>query len=429
MTTQLWDRLYAFQAAFPQQAAFCSDPGRIVVANAAIRTGKTYAAAPKALNRIRRAKPGPLQTYWFIAPTFEEGIAQKIECARLIPEHQIDVARQGKDDRWRNLKSGGGKVWLRGNKLIEFKSAERPEGLVARKVHGVWWTEIARSKYQAWANVRGRLSNTMGWLIADTSPFGHSWFYNDILKPAYDGVLPDTTVHRWTAIDSPFIPRAEVEAARLSLPKAFFERDYMASDDVFMGQILDIDQALHIVPVCPFVPEFAVVSIDVNTTSTHPAEFVWALATPERAWMEGAYKRVIGLDYRIYAQDIARHVAELKLRFPRVQVIVDPSMHTELKGMLNAAGVFVGNADNEVLAGIRTLGSALMPGPSGAPRLTFSPACGWVVDQLKAQRWVVDGDGVVKARPDKTLDDGAFDATRYLAMALFRASGSGRQLR
>jgi hypothetical protein len=419
---QRWASLLRFAPAFPAQAAFCADPRRIVVANAAIRTGKTYAAAPKFLARVRAElrKPG-FKTYWVIAPTYEEGIAQKIELARLIPPHCVDARLQGNDSRWRNLKQGGGKVWLKGNALIEFKSAERSEGLVARKVHGVWWTEIARSKYAAWPNVRGRLANTMGWLIADTSPFGHSWFYNDILKPA----LPDVGVHRWTALDSPFIPRAEVEAARLSLPKAFFERDYMASDDVFMGQIYDLDDALHVRAAPPFNPSHAFVVADVNTTSTHPAEFIWALADGEgvnaRAWIEGAYRRNIGADYALYAQDIARHVAELKARYPRVVFVLDPSAHGELKQRLRLHGVSITLAENDVLAGIRTLGSALMPGAAGVPRLTFAPAARDAYAQLKAQRWVIDGDGIVKARPDKTLDDGWADCLRYLAHTAMRS--------
>lgn len=422
-----WDALTGFEPAFDAQAAFCADPKRFVVANAAIRTGKTYSAARKFLGRVLRDRVRTgLKTYWVIAPTFEEGIAQKIELSALIADKQVDWRKQQKDTLFRNLKRGGGKLWLHGNTLIEFKSADRPEGLVARKVDGVWWTEIARSKYAAWPNVRGRLSNTMGWMIADTSPFGHSWFYNDVLKPSYDGGLPDVGVHRWTALDSPFIPAAEVEAARASLPKAFFERDYMASDDVFMGQIYDVDEALHVRDTCPFTPERAFIVADVNTTGTHPAEFLWALYGHGMLWVEGCYQKVIGLDYKVYANDLARAVMDMRERM-HTTFVLDPSAHNELKAMLIDRKVPPQNADNEILPGIRTLGSALMPGVSGMPRLTFSRKARPVLEQLKAQRWVVDGDGIVKARPDKTLDDGWADCARYLAMAALR--GPAKQVR
>lgn len=431
-----WGRLSAFKAGFPQQHGFMIDRSRFVAANAAIRTGKTYAAMRKFLGRVAadiNSRPNELKLYWLIAPTYEEGIAQKIELAALVPDFLVDQHRQGNDRRWQNIKQGGGKVWLRGNVLIEFKSAANPETLVARKVDGVGWTEIARSKYSAWPNVRGRLSNTMGWMIADTSPFGHSWFYNDILKPTYDGANTGWTVHRWTAIDSPYIPREEIEQARASLPKAFFERDYMASDDVFMGQIYDIDPSIHIVPECPFIPEFAVLSADVNTTSAHPAEFVWALGAgagaTARLWVEGCYRKVIGLDYDLYASDILASVAGLKQRFARTRLVIDPSFHTELKTKLRTSGETLWNAINDILPGVRTLGSALMPIPGGHPRITFSRAALPALEQLRAQRWVVAGDGVVKPAPDKSFDDGFADACRYLAMDVFREPSRITQMR
>lgn len=428
-TTQRWPKLHTFAPAFDAQRAFCADPARIVVANAAVRTGKTFAAARKFLNRVRvkaKAEPRQLKTFWVIAPTFEEGIAQKIELASLIPEWCVDRRRQGKDDRWRNIKQGGGKVWLKGNALIEFKSADRPEGLVARKIDGVWWTEIARSKYAAWPNVRTRLANTRGFLIADTSPFGHSWFYNEILRPAYDGKLADVSVHRWTAIDSPFIPREEIEAARAMLPKAFFERDFMASDDVFAGQIYDVDDARHVAAACPFTPDRALVVADVNTTSSHPAEFVVALVSgygaQARAWVQTAYQRVIGLSYDVYVDDLAAHYATLAQRYP-TRLVIDPSFHNELKAKLRARGLPVYLAQNDVLDGIRTLGSMLMPLPFGGARLTFAEAAKPALNQLRAMRWVVSSEGVVKPQPDKSMDDGWADACRYLAMECAKGHG------
>lgn len=417
-----WPELLAFRPTFDKQAAFCADPARIAITDAAVRTGKTYSAARKAMARIRkaiRADPRTLKTFWFIAPTHDEGVAQKIELLALLGPHMIDRAKQRKDNRWRDIKHGRGKVWLKGNALIEFKSADRPEGLVARKVHGVWWTEIARSKYAAWPNVRSRLANTRGWLIADTSPLGHNWAYVELIKPGLEGKLPDVSVHKWTAVDSPHIPREEIESARLSLPKAFFERDFMASDDVFAGQIYDLDETIHIKSACPFVPERAFVVADVNTTSTHPAEFIWGVmrgSGPDaRAHIEGCYQRVIGLDYGVYAADLAARVRSQGARLV-TEFVIDPSFHTEFKQTLRDLDLEPINADNDVLKGVRTLGSMLMPLPNIGPRLTFAPHAKAAFDQLRSMKWTVSPDGVVKPMPDKSVDDGWADCCRYLAM-------------
>jgi len=414
-----WQALHNFKASFEAQARFCNDPSRFVIADAAVRTGKTYSAGRKVMGRIRReikADHRHLKTYWFIAPTHDEGIAQKIELLALVG-NQVDRMKQRGDNRWRDLKHGRGKVWLKGNALIEFKSADRPEGLVARKVHGVWWTEIARSKYAAWSNVRSRLANTMGWLIADTSPLGHNWAYVDLIKPALDGKTKDVSIHKWTAIDSPHIPREEIEAARASLPKAFFERDYMASDDIFMGQIYDLDESIHIRDACPFQPDRAFVVADVNTTSTHPAEFIVALAKGKgqtgRVHIERGYQRVIGLDYAVYASDLAAEINAIKL--PK-KFIIDPSFHNEFKAKLRVMGLAPFNADNDILKGVRTLGSLLMPLPDIGPRLTFAREAKPVFDQLRSMKWTVSGEGIVKPMPDKSVDDGWADCCRYLAM-------------
>lgn len=416
-----WPSLLAFKASFPAQDAFCRDTARTVLADAAVRTGKTYSAGRKAMARIRKdikKYPHALKTYWFIAPTHDEGIAQKIELLAMVGA-QVDRLKQRGDNRWRDLKHGRGKVWLKGNALIEFKSADRPEGLVARKVYGVWWTEIARSKYAAWPNVRSRLANTMGWLIADTSPLGHNWAYNELVKPGLEGKLPDVSVHKWTALDSPHIPREEIESARASLPKAFFERDYMASDDVFAGQIYDLDEAMHIKAECPFKPDRAFVVADVNTTSTHPAEFIWGVAlghgSTARAHIVGGYQRVIGLDYDVYALDIA---ARVKAQTLPVTLVIDPSFHNEFKQKLRENDLSPRNADNDILKGVRTLGSMLMPLPALGPRLTFAPAARPVFDQLKSMKWTMSADGVVKPMPDKSVDDGWADCCRYMAMDL-----------
>lgn len=416
---QRWQTLHDFKPSFDKQSAFCLDVARFVVADAAVRTGKTYSAARKVMARIRNdtiKHPNRLKTYWFIAPTHDEGIAQKIELVALVGD-RVDLRKQRSDNRWKDLKHGRGKVWLKGNVLIEFKSADRPEGLVARKVDGVWWTEIARSKYAAWPNVRSRLANTMGWLIADTSPLGHNWAYIELIKPAMEGKTPGVSVHKWTAIDSPHIPREEIESARLSLPKAFFERDFMASDDVFAGQIYDLDESVHLRDSCPFQPDRAFVVADVNTTSTHPAEAIVALAHGNghsgRVHITVGYQRVIGLNYDVYAADLASLVNTQTL--PK-KFIIDPSFHNEFKSKLRAAGLAPMNADNDILKGVRTLGSLLMPLPGIGPRLTFARSCKPVFEQLRSMKWTVSSEGIVKPMPDKSADDGWSDCCRYLAM-------------
>lgn len=427
-----------FTPSFPQQQAFYDDPSRFSLAGAGVRTGKTYAAARKFMRRVLRESPSEqLRTYWVIGPTYHETIAQKIELNDLIPDHLVDWSRQRRDLRFRDIKTGAGKVFLRGNALIEFKSAGRPEGLVARKIDGVWWTEIARSKQAAWPNVRSRLSNTNGWLIADTSPMGRCWFYTDVWRPALHGEATDTTCHEWTAEDSPHISDAEVEAARESLSPEFFKRDYLASWDSFSGQIYPSwDRAIHVAD-CHGVPHRYVVAADLNTSAEAPAAFLTARLwgtyrdatgrTLPRIHIESEYYEVIGLDFAGYAKTIADAVSVHRKRHA-TRLVIDPSIHNEMKHQLGAAGVTPFNADNARMEGIRTVGSLLQVRADGAPLLTVDPSCEHLMEEFEGYAWKRTSAGVIVEEPDKGSPDHLMDSLRYACMDAYDR-GSLRQMR
>lgn len=425
-------------SSFPQQAEAIHSPAKWVLIGAASRTGKTFAGARifvrKLLDDYVAMPWGADREYWCVAPTFDDCRAQKLELLKLIPEWLIDWERQGDKKAFFDGSHGRGFLFLAGGATVMFKSAERPERLVAFKLRGIWWTEIARSKVAAWPNIYARLSNYAdSWFVADTSPLGRCWFYKDVWAPALAGGFRNASVHTWRATDSPFVPREVIEEARTNLPPEWFAREFEASWDALQGQIYSINDDVHIRD-CPFEPQWAIVSCDLNTTSTHAAEFVWAYGTGRgsavRVWVAGAYRRVIGLDYDSYAHDIADRVKTLTLRFGvgRVRLVVDPSMHRDMKAKLMALGVTPRNAINDILPGVRTLGSALSPLPGAGPRMTFSPDCRGVVDQLRQMRWVVASDGVVRPTPDKTLDDGWADACRYLAMDAFQHLSGAQQV-
>lgn len=419
---------------FPTQAEAVNSDARWVLIGAASRTGKTYAGARifmrKLLDDYVKLEWGQEREYWCVAPTFDDCRAQKLELLHLIPEWMIDWEKQGDKKEFFDESHGRGFLFLIGGATIMFKSAERPERLVAFKLRGIWWTEIARSKVAAWPNVYARLSNYRdSWFIADTSPLGRCWFYKDVWEPAAQGRFRNASVHTWKAVDSPYVPAEVIEEARANLPPEWFAREFEASWDAFQGQIYSIGDH-HVSESCPFTPEWAAVAADLNTTSTHPAEFIWCYGTGSgqtaQAWVAGCYEKVIGLDYDTYAKDIAFRVGQLKNQFSKVRLIIDPSMHTDFKTKMHKLKLSPTNAINDILPGVRTLGAALVPLPGSGPRLTFSPEAQPVVDQLKGMKWVTSSDGVVKPTPDKSFDDGWADCCRYFAMAAFGRGETSR---
>lgn len=424
---------------FPQQRDAALNRSKFTLIGAASRTGKTFGAGEHFIDRIfddyfdLGFDAGEIE-YWAVAPHYDDCRAQKLEIIRCVPDWMIDHKRQGDKRAFFDTTHGTGSLCLIGNRTIFLKSADKPESLVAFKLRGIWWTEIARSKQAGWPNVYARLSNYAdSWFIADTSPLGHCWFYEQVWKPAKEGKFVGARTFEWRAIDSPYVPKQVIEDARQNLMPAFFKREFEASWDSFLGQVYDIDDSKHLQGQCPFTPEWALVAADLNTTSTHPAEFVTFYCNSSgkkpRAWVASAYKKVIGLDYDLYASDIADTVKKLKQKFQRTNLIIDPSMHNAFKEKLRNTGVVPWNAVNDILPGVRTLGSALMPDATGVPNLSFHPDALWVVDQLRALQWNVNASGVILDTVSKALDDGAADAVRYGAMEIFRERSMASQVR
>ena len=437
-----WPLLTRFKAreSFPRQYAAVVDRANFIHICAAIRTGKTYGAARlfmlKLIRDKKRFKGEPL-LYWVLGPTYKQTRAQKKQLIDLMPSWHIDWDKQGKSEEFWNTASGQGVLFLKGNITIECRSAEDPESLVAEKVRGFWVTEAARVKQRALANLDGRVANYAdGWGIYDTSPFGHCAYYVDYAKPAKEGKSANASYHEWTAYDSPYIPREKIIEAQSRMSPAFFKRDFLASWDTFQGQIYsEWDDRIHVRERCPFAPERAIVCVDINTADTAPAAFLVLLvqggALQVRAHAESEYYRFgLGLDFDGYALAIQRAVAELKQRFGRnVEVIIDPSMHNAFKNLLRSKGIDPRNAKNEVLAGIRTMGSALHPAPGVGPALTVSNACKHFANEIRGYAWVVTADGVVKEAPNKGNADHLMDCCRYGCMEVFSGYEGAKQVR
>lgn len=436
MRTNDWPALSAYQAkGFTRQRQAIIDVSRFVHVSAPVRTGKTFANARRfvrRLNQDRKAGKWADATetvYWAVAPTLALTIVQKKELIDLIPSWQVDWRRQGTDERWQNTARGGGVVYLVGGGKIEFKTADDPESLVAEKLRGYWVTEAARVGARAHANLRARISNyTDSWACFDTSPMGRCAYWQDYIEPLRRKAMPDSTLYEWTLGESPFVPRAEIENARLTLPSSFFKRDYEASWDTFQGQIYDWSDALHFKPLS-FMPDFGVVAVDVNTTSQHPASFLTMLASGQgeqaRAWVRSEYREVIGLDYARYVRDIKAAVVDLRKVVQDVRLIIDPSFHNELKEDLRNAGLTPINADNEVLPGIRCMGSALKGLLNSQPRLTVNPVCKFFGEEARGYSWKLTPDGLCKPEPDKSGMEGLMDAGRYACMSVFSGWRTG----
>lgn len=103
--------------------------------------------------------------------------------------------------------------------------------------------EAAQVSKQRWQrDLRPTLSDTLGEMMAISTPRGHNWFH-DWFHRGQSGDHPD--VDSWSAPtkDNPHVPDSEVEAAKQELPERVYQQEYLAQfrddDGEVFGRVRD----------------------------------------------------------------------------------------------------------------------------------------------------------------------------------------------
>lgn len=412
---------------------------RFVVACAGARGGKTKVGARRFALRIWRDHiaalaagrrfspvmsadgiPTPLLRYWVIAPTYAlTQVAQQ--------ELTAIFLASGWNARWEDLSHGiHHRCWLGDTGvLIEFKSADNPASLVSHPTHGQWWDEGAKVAPDRWyGNARQRLTDTGGWALFTSTPMGPG-FYLDLFQHGADASSrwhdPTKRDDEWESVwwctaDNPHpLVKADVEKARATLPKRYFDREYMASFDAYQGQVYEEFAADHIID---DVGRFDEVIGGVDFGHSAPG-CVLVVGVRRRFAPNGKPAHRYHVLAEVYADRWVTSQwidATLKLctsTRPQITALYCDPAGAQLIADWKNAGLPVAThpSINDVSGGIRHMATLFAQG-----RLTVSPKCVNLIRELRAYRYREDSAGntidvVVKA------NDHAPDAARYALFA------------
>ena len=164
----------------------------------------------------------------------------------------------------------GSHFWLLGQRLIDFRCADRPMSLVGDTLDDIWLDECARMKPEAWSqNLQAALAAKQATARLTSTPLGRgTWWHRayalgDPVEAAFireetgEDFWPRAdyrSVH-WTSMDNTAIPgfRERVLRDRGRMPDAMWKQNYLASWDAFLGQIFALDRARHFRKVLPNV--------------------------------------------------------------------------------------------------------------------------------------------------------------------------------
>ena len=393
----------------PKQAAFHRESKRFASLVAGVRGGKTYAGAREFILRVyedRARKNGDLH-YWCCAPTYAIGKIQQRDLFLALGGQGSPFVLKYKPSLKELYLNGGS----RGDILVEFKTTERPETLVAAGIDGLWLDEVARMKEEAWlGGLRQRITDRAGWAIFSTTPLGRNWYYSQVIEKALNGD-PDYSYHSWFTSDNTAVPglAEEVEKARKDLPEIYFRREYEASFDAFIGQIYtNFKYHIHITDKRPDKAKIVETRYGVDWGVKNPGVILVLQKDSDGIWwlQEEVYQSgVLSTgDMPITWVKIAK---KLRDKWGDGRFICDHD--AEKVAHFRRAGLKTQLADKDVVSGIETVAKILEPDENGIPGIYINSSCKETIREFAGYRWK---DSNSKEEPEKE-NDHAMDAMRY----------------
>ena len=123
---------------------------------------------------------------------------------------------------------------------IYFISGKDPESWQGQELYYIWLDEAPLMKELMYHEARTRLSSRRGRLLLTGTPRGPNWVKTQIYDVAQTPEGRDEVYFTtWTTADNPHFPLEEFERARRTMPPNYFKRMYLASWDVFEGQVYE----------------------------------------------------------------------------------------------------------------------------------------------------------------------------------------------
>jgi phage terminase large subunit len=345
--------------------------------------------------------------YWCAAPTYAIGKVQQAELFDALGGQGSPFIRSYKRGE-RELTLNGGSY---GDMLIEFKTTQHPETLVAAGLDGVWLDEAARAKEEAWlGGLRERLTDRKGWALFSTTPLGRNWFFNEIVEKARQG-NPDYSCHSWFTSDNTAIPDlvAEVEKARRDLPDMYFRREYEASFDAFVGQIYTgFKYHVHVTDKRPDPKTIIETRYGVDWGYKNPGAILVFQKTGDGLWF--LQEEVVKSGVLVSGDSPETWVKialRLRDKWGEGRFITDHD--AEKVAQFRKAGLKPQLANKEVLPGIEYMAKLFELDNNGKPRYLIHSSNKVTIKETAAYQW---RDTQTKEEPLKE-DDHTKDAERY----------------
>lgn len=402
---------------------------------AGIRGGKSRCAGYHVLSKCilqenwteNQRRLGHPYRVWIAAKTFRLLNQSIIPAFRQLVPKELDPRYHGTDHRlsFQGMKTRTEITFMHGD----------PESWVADSLNGVWIDEAAQVVERCYDEARGRLMDTIGWLVLSGTPEGPNWVYHRFYLPwEKEGHTAQRAFFRWRSMDNPYLDRAEIARDKREMPEKFFNRRYLATFDSFAGQVYDeFDHRIHVEaardeagrdrftflrqgkPIGPWRGPNAIAidevayAMDWGFGENNPGVLLCFGLAGGRWWaLDEQYEA------RVYvhagADSWLNRARRMMAKWGEGSIYCDNA--PENVALFSDAGFDVWPAEKgqgSVMAGIQVVAKYLHPdGVSGEPRLLLLDTCRNLIAEFPVYHL-----DEKKEQPVKSFDH-ALDATRYL---------------
>lgn len=222
-----------------RQAEIFYDSTRYKVVAAGRRFGKSYLACitlfVEAAKTEKTRSDGvlvdlALEEVYYVAPTFDQG--KKILWP-LLKELGASLIR----NKWENT----GELELVNGRKISIKGSDRPDTLRGVGLSYVVLDEFAFMKEEVWeVIIRPALTRSEGGALFIGTPDGKNHFW-ELFQRGMKGDSPEWKSWHFPSADNPFLPRSEMDAARMEMSSDRYKQEYEASFEGGAGIVLRRD--------------------------------------------------------------------------------------------------------------------------------------------------------------------------------------------
>lgn len=314
-------------------------------------------------------------------------------------------------------------TWLSGKRQLKFRDktiqtlGAKDEGAIGQ-IQGktmslCYCDEITLYPESIIDMIDTRLSNPHSMGFATMNPSFPSHKVKQWIDKAEEGD-PNYYAQHYTLDDNPFLEESYKHRIRNSLSGLFYKRNYLGLWCLAEGAIFDFfDRKIHVISKPPAAAEYWVCGIDYGVSNAFAAVLVGintgiSTQSGKRMWVEKEYywdckktqRQKINSEF---AEDIADFLEPYAVR----NIYIDPSA-LSMKLELQRRGMFVTEADNDVLNGIQDMCSEM-----GKGNLYVLKDCPNLIREIEGYVWDEKKSKQGDDAPVKKSDH-AVDALRYV---------------